>query len=199
MGNSVKTVVSRKEAYEYVDDGILIRQGHKYDIPSAGVAYMLIRCGSWYPHVLLNAIADGDLEIEFLAAPTISDTGDPEPSGNFNFNSGKTSLTTWFTTPTITFEGFHAATTWILGGSGVGAIAGSRSTTTMSDFDVILMPNVDFLIKFSNMAGRDMQLMFEAVYVERQYDHSNDCRSVHLYPSEGLYPMVLLLPRADFE
>jgi len=194
VSTSVRNVVSRPEKYAAIDEGKVFRQGHKYDIPIDGVAYMLIRCDRLYIHVLLNAVADGDVEIEFLAAPTVADAGNPEPSGNFNFNAGRVSVTTWFTTPDITAEGIHLASTSILGGSGLGTPAGAKSSATMSEFDVVLIPNVDFLLKFSNEAGRTVQLMFEAVYKERKYDHSNYLQLLvpcsTLYPSSSLYPNI---------
>lgn len=194
MSTSVRNIISRPEKYEAISEGKVFRQGHKYDILSEGVAYMLIRCDRLYAYMLLSAVADGDVEIEFLAAPTVADTGDPEPSGNFNFNAGRISLTTWFTAPDITAEGIHLASTSILGGSGSAPGTATKSTSTMTDFDVVLIPNVDFLLKFSNNAGRDIQLMFESVYKERKYDKSNllqllvPCST--LYPSSTLYPNI---------
>ena len=133
---------------------------------------MLIRTGDKYPHVFLDATADGDVEIEILIYPTVTTTGVEEPSGNFNFNSDNVSLTKWYITPTLSDEGFHVATTRIIGGSGVSAPSGSKSSATMTDFDVVLIPNTDFLLKFTSHAGRNTQLMFESVYRETDRDSS---------------------------
>lgn len=158
--------------YKLVAEGGLFRQAYKWDIESAAVAYMLIKVGSKYPRMLLRASADGDTTIEIYHTPTVTLDGDEEASGNYNFNSSNTSLTTWFPTPTIGASGTYIANTWILGGSGVGTPAGSREAGTMYDFDIILIPNVNFLIKFTNAAGRDIHVLFEAVYRETTSDTS---------------------------
>jgi len=168
--NAVTTV--RPHKFKWVDEGLLFRQAYKYDIASGGTAYMLVRVGTKYPHVLMKGICDGDLKIEFFALPTVTADGDEEPTGNFNFNSEHTSLTTWFPNPTISDDGSYIGMTWILGGSGLGTPAGSEGAGTMSDFDIILVPNVEFIVKFTNHAGRDMQLLYECVYTEWENDFS---------------------------
>lgn len=171
--NSVDTkVVVEQHTTALVDDGELFRQAYKYDISSGGTAYMLIEAGTKYLHVILSSIADGDVKFEIFAAPTISDTGAEEASGNFNFNSTKTVLTKWYPTPSVTDDGTYIGQTWILGGSGVGTPAGSEGAATLSEFDIVLIPSVDFLIKMTNFAGRAMQLFFEAVFIENEYDYS---------------------------
>lgn len=172
MGTGISFVTNRPHVYKFVDDGLLFRQAYKWSIADEASAYMLIKVGSKYPHVLLMASADGDTTIEIFHTPTISADGAEEPSGNYNFNSAKTSLTTWFPTPTVTADGTYIANTWILGGSGVATPAGTTDSGTMYDIDTILIPNVNFLIKFTNDAGRNAQVIMEAVYVEALEDYS---------------------------
>jgi hypothetical protein len=172
MGTGISFVTSRPHKYKFVDDGLLFRQSYKWVIESGTPEYMLIKVGSKYPHMLLTATADGDTTIEIYHTPTVSADGDEEPSGNYNFNSAKTSLTTWFPNPSITAAGTYIANTWILGGSGVGTPAGARDAGTMYDIDTVLIPNVEFLLKFTNTAGRDVQFIMEAVYVEVLNDYS---------------------------
>jgi len=172
MPISTSNVTNRPHKYKFVDDGLLFRQAYKWDLASSGIAYMLIKVGAWYPHVLLMASADGDTTIEIFHTPTITADGDEEASGNYNFNSSNTSLTTWFPDPTISADGTYIANTWILGGSGVSTPAGTSDSGTMYDIDTILIPNTNFIIKFTNTAGRDLQCVMEAVYVESQYDVS---------------------------
>lgn len=164
--------ISRPHRYKWIDEGLVFRQAYKYDIEIDGVGYMLIKCGTKYPHTLLKAMADGDVEAEVFHSPTVTLDGDEEPSGNFNFNSSNTSLTTWFPNPTIGDDGSYIAMTWIFGGSGAGTPAGSEGAGTMTDFDVVLIPNVEFLIKFTNHAGRAIQILFESIYVEWEHDYS---------------------------
>jgi hypothetical protein len=149
MGTGISFVTSRNHLFKLVDDGLLFRQAYKWDLESAEVAYMLMKVGSKYPHMLLMASADGD-----------------------NFNSATTSLTTWFPTPTVTADGTYVANTWILGGSGVATPAGTSDSGTMYDIDTVLIPNVNFLLKFTNTAGRDLQVIMEAVYIENINDYS---------------------------
>jgi len=172
MGTGISFVTSRPHKYKFVDDGLLFRQAYKWDIESAAVAYMLIKAGSKYPHMLMTASADGDTTIEIFHTPTVTNDGDEEASGNFNFNSSNTSLTTWFPNPTIGADGTYIANTWILGGSGVGTPAGARDAGTMYDMDTVMIPNVNFLLKFTNTAGRDLQVVMEIVYVENLKDYS---------------------------
>lgn len=166
-------VVNRPHKYQMVDDGVLLRQAYKYDIAIDGVAYMLIKSSATkYPHMIFSALADGDTRFEIYHTPTISLDGTEEPSGNFNFNSDKVSETTWFPTPTVTDAGSYIGNTYILGGSGAGTPAASEGAATLSDFNIVLIPSVNFLIKFTNYSGRAIQVLFEAVYVERDYDYS---------------------------
>lgn len=172
MGTGISFVTNRPHKYKFVDDGLLFRQAYTWDIADAGVAYMLIKVGAKYPHILFTASADGDTTVEIFHTPTITLDGDEEASGNYNFNSSNTSLTTWFPGPTIAADGTYIANTWILGGSGVGTPAGARDAGTMYDIDTILIPNTNFLLKFTNNAGRDLQCVMEAVYVENLYNYA---------------------------
>lgn len=158
--------------YGLVDRGQLFRNFHKYDLEIATSADMLIKCGSEYPHVLLNAVGDGDTLIQFFVAPTVTEYGTEEPAGNFNFNSGNTSLTKWYAAPTISDVGIYFARTWVLGGSGQGTPAEAKAAASMEGMDVVLIPNTDFLIRFTNMAGRDLQILFEVNYKEVPFDVS---------------------------
>lgn len=164
---ATEALITEDHTFKDIDDGLLFRNTWKYDILSAGVGYMLIKVGAEYPHALLMTQADGDTTIEFYHTPDISADGDEEPSGNFNFNSENTSLTTWFPAPSVTDPGTYIANTWILGGSGVGVPSASKATGSMSDFSIVLVPNTELLIKFNNTAGRDIQLVFEVLYKER--------------------------------
>lgn len=171
--NTVETkIVVEQHSTALVDEGNLFRQAYKYDVSSGGTAYMLINSGTKYPHIILSAIADGDVQFEIFAVPTISDTGAEEPTGNFNFNSTNTMLTKWYPTPSVTDDGVYIGQTWIFGGSGVGTPAGAEGSATLSKFDIVLIPSVDFLIKMTNFAGRSLQLFFEAVCTEKEYDYS---------------------------
>ena len=172
MSQVVSSVTSRPHKYKFVDEGLLFRQAYKWDLESEEVAYMLIKVGDWYPHMLLMSTSDGDTTIEIFHSPTTTADGTEEPSGNYNFNSSNTSLTTWFPNPTVTVDGTYIANTWILGGSGVSTPSASSDSGTMYDIDTVLIPNVEFVIKFTNTSGRDLQVIMEAVYVERQYDVS---------------------------
>ena len=165
-------VTSRDHTFKMIDEGSLFRQAYKYDIEDEGVAYMLIKAGTKYPHILLRGLADADLKIEIYHTPTVTLDGAEELAGPFNFNTDKTTLTTWFPGPTVDVPGTYIGTTWIFGGSGVTTPNSSGTTGTMNDFDIVLIPTVDFLLKFINLGGRDMQFMFEAVFVERDYDYS---------------------------
>lgn len=160
-------IITEDHTFKDIDDGLLFRQAYKYDIESAAVAYMLIKVGAKYPHILFRGEADGDTTIEFFHTPTTSADGDEEPSGNFNFNSANTSVMTWFPTPTVTDDGSYIANTWVLGGSGVATPPGTQAAGVMPDLDVVLIPTVEFLLKFTNTAGRDLQFVFEAIYKER--------------------------------
>lgn len=157
---------------ELIDKGLLIRNAYKYSILSTGVAYMLIKVGAKYPHVQFGAIADGDCTIEFFHTPTISADGAEEPSGNFNFNSATTSLTTWFPTPSVTTDGTYLANTWVLGGSGVATPPGNTPSSAMNDLNIVLIPSVEFLLKFTNTAGRTIQFALEIIYEEKLTDIS---------------------------
>lgn len=163
--------VGEQYKFELVDSGRLIRQAYKYDILDDESAYMLIKVGDKYPHMILNALADGDLQIEIYHTPTVTLDGTEEPSGNFNFNSSLTSDTTWFPTPTIDIDGTYIGNVWVLGGSGGATPAGAESAAALRDFNIILIPNTNFLLKFNNSADREIQLLFEAVYTETEHGH----------------------------
>jgi len=158
--------------YDLIDKGLLFRNFHKFDIDSASSADMLIKVGSKYPHVLFNAEGDGDCIIQIYGFTTVSDDGVEEPAGNFNFNSSNISLTKWYAGPTVTDLGVYIARTWILGGSGIGAVAGAAAAGSMGSLDTVLIPNTNFLLRFTNFAGRDLQVVFEVDYKELDYDVS---------------------------
>ena len=162
----------RQHIYELVDKGLLFRNTYKYDLADEGVGYMLIKVGAKYPHVLLKAQGDGDTDIEFYHTPTVTLDGTEEVAGNLNTNSSNTSLTTWFPGPTIGADGTIMAHSWILGGSGVGTPAAARAADSMEDIDIVLIPNVEFLIKFTNTSGRAIQVVFETIYREVLKDYS---------------------------
>lgn len=168
----ISFVTSRPHKYKFVDDGLLFRQAYKWDIADEASAYMLMKVGDKYPHMLLTASADGDTTVEIFHTPTITLDGPEEASGNFNFNSSNESLSTWFPTPTIGADGTYIANTWILGGSGVATPPGTQSAGVMYDIDTVLIPNMNFLFKFTNNAGRDIQVVMETVYVENIDDYS---------------------------
>jgi len=172
MGTGISFVTSRPHRYKFVDDGLLFRQAYKWVIADEASAYMLMKVGSRYPHMLLMATANGDATIEIFHTPTVSADGAEEASGNYNQNSSNTSLTTWFPTPTIGADGTYIANTWILGGSGVSTPAGTSDSGTMYDLDTIFVPNVNYLLKFTNDSGRSIQFVMEAVYVENIDDYS---------------------------
>ena len=161
----INTAADKISSY-LINEGLLFRNAYKYDVGIGAVAYMLIKAGIKYPNVIFSALADGDTRFEIYHTPTISADGAEELSGNFNFNSANTSLTTWFPTPTVTDDGSYIANTWILGGSGTGTPAASEGAGTLSDFNIILIPSVEFLIKFTNHSGRAIQILFEAIYRE---------------------------------
>jgi len=165
-------VTNRPHKYKWVDEGLMFRQAYLWEVASGEVAYMLVKVGSKYPHMLFQAQANGDVQIEIFHSPTVTLDGDPEPTGNFNFNSGNTSLTTWFPDPTIGADGTYIANTWIFGGSGVGTPAASITSASIFDFDTILIPNVEFLLKFTNHAERDVKVFLENVYAEWENDYS---------------------------
>lgn len=165
-------VTNRPHKYKWIDEGLMFRQAYMWEIDSGAVAYMLMKVGSKYPHMLFQSQANGDCQIEIYHTPTVTLDGDEEPTGNFNFNSDNTSLTTWFPTPTIGADGTYIANTWILGGSGVGTPAGAITSTSLFDFDTILIPNVEFLLKFTNHAGRDIKVFMENMYAEWEHDYS---------------------------
>ena len=152
-------IITENHTIKDIDDGLLFRNTHKYEILSAGVAYMLIKVGAKFPHTLLKAHADGNATIEFYHSPEISADGPVCPSTNFNLNSSNTPLTAWHDGPTVTDPGVYIANTWILGGSGVATPSGSRSADSISDLDVVLTPTVEFLLKFTNTAGRNIGLI----------------------------------------
>lgn len=168
--NDVTT--NRPHKYKWIDEGLLFRQAYLWEIPDDEVAYMLIKVGSKYPHMLFQAQATGKCRIEIYHSPTVTLDGVEEPTGNFNFNSENISLTTWFPTPTIGADGIYIANTWILGGTGIGTPAASIASTSLSDFDTILIPNVEFLLKFTNHSGRDIDLFMENMYAEWEHDYS---------------------------
>jgi len=158
--------------YDLVDRGLLFRNFHKFDIAIGEYADMLIKVGSKYPHVLFNAEGDGDCLIQIYGFTTVSDDGTPELAGNFNFNSSNTSETTWFAHPTVTDLGIYVARTWILGGSGQGTPASAKAAGSMGSLDTVLIPNTNFLIRFTNFAGRALQVVFEVDYKEMETDMS---------------------------
>jgi hypothetical protein len=158
--------------YDLVDKGLMFRNFHKFDIAIAASADMLIKVGSKYPHILFNAEGDGDTLIQIYGFTTVSADGVEEPAGNFNFNSGNVSLTKWYAGPTVTDLGIYIARTWILGGSGQGTLAGATAAGSMGVLDTVLIPNTNFLLRFTNMAGRALQVVFEVDYKELDYDVS---------------------------
>jgi hypothetical protein len=88
-------------------------------------------------------------------------------SGNYNFNHALfLPLTDFFHTPTVSDDGLYIANTWILGGSGVGTPAASITSASMRALDIVLEPNVTYMIRFTNYAGRDLQVAFEATFRE---------------------------------
>lgn len=172
MGTGISFVTNRPHKFKFVDDGLLFRQFYKYDIADEGVKYLLFKVGDKYPHMLISGVADGDVRIEIYHTPTISADGVEEASGNFNFNSSKTSLTTWFPEPTISADGTYIGNTWILGGSGVATPAASTTTSTLYDIDTVLVPNTNFIFKITNNADRAMHMLIECTYIEVLYDYS---------------------------
>jgi len=169
--DAIDNVVTQ-HTYDLVDRGLMFRNFHKFDIVDAASADMLIKTGSKYPHVKLYGEADGDTLIQIYAGTTTSDDGVLEPAGNFNFNSTNLPLTEWYSGPTVTDLGLYIARTWILGGHGVATPSSGRAAASMGDLDVVLIPNMNFLIRFTSMAGRDIQVLFEVDYKEIDYDVS---------------------------
>jgi hypothetical protein len=162
----VRDVTARDNMYQLVEDGQLYRNFHKADISCEGTFNILIKAGSKYPFAFLDAKADGDCHIEIYIGTTVSADGTEMNSGNYNFNSSNTPETTFYHTPTITSDGTYVANTWILGGSGSTPSQQTKATASMRELDVILAPNTNYLIRYTNEAGRSIQALFEVSFKE---------------------------------
>jgi len=166
------SVISKDHRYEMIDLGLLFRNFHKLDISSGGTGELLIKTGSKYTHMILDSVADGDTLVQIYGGTTTSDDGTLEPSGNFNFNSSNIAVTTMYSSPTITDDGTYIARTYMLGGSGSSTPAQAHAAASMQNLDIVLTPNSNFMVRFTNEAGRDIQVLFEMTFAEREHDAS---------------------------
>lgn len=170
MGNiGLRYVTARDDRFDKVEKGMVFRNYHKFTIASAGTADILIKTSTTYPFIFLNAKADGDTNIEILIGTTVSADGTELTSGNYNLNYllTKTADTEFYHTPTVTDVGTHLAYTDILGGSGSNPAQQSKAAASMEGLDVILVPSTNYLIRFTNNAGREIQVIFEASFMEK--------------------------------
>lgn len=160
-------VNARSNIYAQIENGLVFRNYHKFTIASAADAEILIKVGSKYPFMFLEAEADGDTNISIYRAPTITADGTTMNSGNFNFNSLRTVEIELYHTPTLSADGTYIANTDILGGSGVGTPAAAKASASMKNLDVILEPNINYMIRFDNNAEREIQVKFETTFIEK--------------------------------
>lgn len=171
--DSSNPITVKQHVVDLIDEGKLFRNAFYYTgIENAAVEYILIKAGTKYPHVKFIGQASGNATIELYYNPTVTLDGIEELAGPFNLNTLNTPLTTWFPSPTIGDDGIYIANTFILGGSGVGTPAGSITSTSMNDLDVVLIPSVEFLLKIINTAGRDIDAYIQVVFQEKLTDIS---------------------------
>lgn len=170
---SLNEAISKNHVFKLVDEGRMFRNFHKFDLLDEGIGNILIKTGAKYTKVFLDAQGNGDCLVEIYKDTTVSADGTPMSAGNFNFNSSNTPVTTWFTGPTITADGTYIAQTYILGGSGVVTPSATKAAASMEGLDVILEPNTNYLIRFTNEAERTIKALFEVDFREDTYDSSN--------------------------
>lgn len=60
----------------------------------------------------------------------------------------------------------YLANTWAFGGSGSVAATATRASVSTIPTEVVLTPNSTYMIKINNMAGRDLQAMYESRFYE---------------------------------
>lgn len=153
-----------------VVEGDFFRNGQYMSIADEGVDYILIKAGNKYSHVTFSAMVDGDVQVEIYMSPTVSANGTEMNSGTFNLNYLLTNIavTKYYYAPTVTDEGTYLGNTWAFGGSGTAPGISVKAVSSISNLEVVLIPNTDFLLKFINQAARTLQTWFEVDFYESE-------------------------------
>ena len=150
-------VVFPKEHDRQIQGNTYLCGSSFYDLPSLGSVSIFIPVGSCDVHMTLDSRSDGDVNLILMENVHVTSSGVPNYIMNEQRCSEKMPNFTIWTNPTVTTSGNVIHTAMFLGGSGAGTKFSSAPVGTgIHGGDMILCSGSAYLIKFENLAYRDI-------------------------------------------
>jgi len=128
--------------------------GKETGLANAATAYIYAVTGASHIHWRAASVTteNGEVDIAFYEAPTVSANGTLVPSFNKNRVSTNTSDLTVYAGPTVTDNGTLLETGWVPPTGGVGSHASGGEVERVGG-EWILLPNSSYLISITNNSG----------------------------------------------
>ncbi len=172
----VHAVTMIDEPHRMAHDGFMFHaSGKETGLIDTGVSDLVMVTGAKPVHLqrLNLAFGKGDVDVQSYEAPTINVIGAPQVAFNTNRLSSRTAGMILYPAATITAPGTLLHTLWVPPTpTGRGRSASGISNVSNGE-EWILAPVTAYLIRITNNSGDTIDLTFETLFYEVDYDHSD--------------------------